>query len=97
MSMWKNKPEKVKDSLTLEELKKVAKKLGYTLQKMENRKAKKKTSRYTPKERVIQAQTKMIQNGEKITILGVSREAKVSRTTARKYLTSKKEIFVLEK
>ena len=87
------KPEKVKDSLTLEEIKIMAKSMGYTLQKIETKKPQKRT----PKQRVEFAQRKMIQNGEKVTILGISRIAKVSRTTARKYLTPKKEIFVLEK
>jgi len=80
-----NKREKIKDSLTVEEIKTIAQRLGYTLQKIEKRTIKKRT----PKQRVEIAQKKMIQNGEKITILGISRVAKVSRTTARKYLSLK--------
>ena len=85
ISIWKNKPEKIKEVLSIEELKVKAKKLGYALKKIENRKTQKRTSKHTPKQRVIQAQKKMLQQGEKITILGLSKKAKVSRTTARKY------------
>ena len=86
MRIWKNKPLKDKEDIGIEELKIMARKLGYTLQKIETKKPQKRT----PKQRVELAQKRMIQNGEKITILGISRVAKVSRTTARKYLSHEK-------
>lgn len=74
------KPQNIKNNMSIEEIKKVAKSKGYTLQKID-----KEPKNKTPKQRVKAAEKKMLGNGEKITVIALSKMALVSRTTARKY------------
>ena len=87
LKIWGYEPIKDKENRSVEEIRKMAKIKGYALCKIEDKPMQKSTTKRTPKERVIQAQKRMHQQGEKVTVLGLSKKAGVSRTTARKYMS----------